>query len=64
MASVFDGNPQPLCEIIHDENADEFVRSRMIEAIALLTLRGDVSRGICNTCSTIPMLRLSAPKMI
>jgi len=44
MASVFDGNLQPLCDIIHDEDAEEFVRSRMIEAIALLTLRGDVSR--------------------
>ena len=44
IASVFDGNLQPLCDIIHDEDADEFVRSRMIEAIALLTLRGDVSR--------------------
>ena len=45
MASVFDGNLQPLCDIIHDEDAKEFVRSRMIEAIALLTLRGDVSRA-------------------
>ncbi|WP_025032107.1 DUF1186 domain-containing protein [Bradyrhizobium sp. DOA9] len=45
MASVFDGNLQPLCNIIHDEDADEFVRSRMIEAIVLLTLRGDVSRA-------------------
>ncbi|WP_363323985.1 DUF1186 domain-containing protein [uncultured Bradyrhizobium sp.] len=45
IASVFDGNLQPLCDIIHDEDAEEFVRSRMIEAIALLTSRGDVSRA-------------------
>lgn len=44
MASVFDGDLRPLCGIIHDEDPEEFVRSRMIEAIALLTLRGDVPR--------------------
>ncbi len=44
MAAVFDGDPQPLLEIIYDEDADEFVRSRMIDAIAVLTLRGELPR--------------------
>ncbi len=45
MAAVFDGDPQPLLEIIYDEDADEFVRSRMIDAIAVLTLRGELPRS-------------------
>jgi hypothetical protein len=44
MAAVFDGDPVPLVEIIFDERADEFIRSRMVDAIAILTLRGDLSR--------------------
>jgi hypothetical protein len=39
MAAVFDGDPQPLYEIILDRNAEEFVRSRMCEALAMLVLR-------------------------
>jgi uncharacterized protein len=42
MAAVFDGDPQPLYDIIHDPNAEEFVRSRMCETIAMLTLRGEL----------------------
>jgi L-asparaginase II len=37
MAAVFDGDPQPLYEIILDRNAEEFVRSRMCEALAMPT---------------------------
>jgi hypothetical protein len=44
MAAVFDGDPDPLHEIIRDEGADEFVRSRMCHAIAMLTRRGDLPR--------------------
>ncbi len=44
MASVYDGDPDPLCDIIRDPDADDMVRSRMCEALAMLTLRGDVSR--------------------
>jgi uncharacterized protein len=35
MAAVFDGDPQPLCEIILDPDAEEFIRSRMCEALAM-----------------------------
>jgi hypothetical protein len=45
MAVVFDGDPEPLYEIIRDEEADEFVRSRMCQAIAMLTRSGDLPRG-------------------
>jgi len=44
MAAVFDGDPQPLLDIIYDEAADEFIRSRMIDTIAMLAMRGDLSR--------------------
>jgi len=45
MAAVFDGDPQPMQDIVYDETADEFIRSRMIDAIAILTKRGDLSRA-------------------
>jgi Protein of unknown function (DUF1186)/SEC-C motif len=45
MASVFDGDPQPLQDIILDSDADQFVRSRMLEALGMLTLRGDLPRN-------------------
>jgi hypothetical protein len=44
MAAVFDGDPDPLYTIIRDPEADEFVRAKMCQAIALLTLRGDLPR--------------------
>lgn len=44
MAAVFDGDPQPLHDIILDAGADQFVRSRMLEALAMLTLRGELSQ--------------------
>jgi hypothetical protein len=45
MAAVFDGDPQPLFDIILDPNADEFIRSRMCEALAMVTLRGELERN-------------------
>ena len=45
MINVFDGDPAPLQEIIRDRHADEFVRSRMIHAMAMLALRGDIPRA-------------------
>jgi hypothetical protein len=45
MAAVFDGDPEPLYEIIRDKEADEFVRSRMCQAVAMLTRSGDLPRG-------------------
>jgi uncharacterized protein len=44
MAAVFDGDPAPLYEIIQDPEADEFVRSRMCQTIAMLTRSGDLPR--------------------
>lgn len=45
MAAVFDGDPQPLYDIILDPDADEFVRFRMCEALAMVTLRGELDRA-------------------
>ena len=44
MAAVFDGDPQPLFDIILDPGADEYIRSRMCEALAMITLRGELDR--------------------
>ena len=44
MAAVFDGDPQPLHDIILDEGADEYVRSRMCETLAMLVLQGRLGR--------------------
>jgi hypothetical protein len=45
MAGVFDGDPEPLYEIIRDSDADEFVRSRMCQTLAIVTRRGELSRN-------------------
>ncbi len=45
MAAVFDGDPEPLYEVILDSKADEFIRSRMLEAIAMETLQGELPRA-------------------
>lgn len=42
LASVFDGDPQPLYDLVHDENADEFARSAACETLAMLSARGDL----------------------
>src|SRR5262249_28780226 len=39
MAAVFDGDPQPLYDIVTDPRADEFVRARMCDALAMLAVR-------------------------
>jgi hypothetical protein len=44
MAAVFDGDPHPIYDIILDANADEFVRARMCDALALLVLQGRLDR--------------------
>jgi hypothetical protein len=46
IASVFDGDPQPLYDIILDPNAEQFIRSRMCEALAMVTLWGDLDRTL------------------
>jgi hypothetical protein len=44
MASVFDGDPEPLYAIIRDPEADEFVRAKMCQVIAMLTRRDELPR--------------------
>src|SRR5438132_5561365 len=46
IAAVFDGDPQPLYDIILDPNAEQFVRSRMCETLAMVTLRGELDRDL------------------
>jgi hypothetical protein len=45
MAAVFDGDPAPLYEIIESEHANEHVRSRMFETLAMLVLCGELERA-------------------
>jgi hypothetical protein len=42
LASVFDGDPEPLYELIHDEKADEFARSMSCEALSMVSARGEL----------------------
>jgi hypothetical protein len=44
MAAVFDGDPAPLYAIIRDPAADEFIRARMCEALAMVALAGELPR--------------------
>jgi hypothetical protein len=44
IAAVFDGDPEPLHAIIRDPEADEFVRAKMCQTIAMLTRRGELPR--------------------
>ena len=46
MAAVFDGDPEPLYDIILDPNAEEFIRAGMCEALAMVTLRGKLDRAV------------------
>src|SRR5258708_17565062 len=46
MAAVFDGDPQPLYDIILDPNAEEFIRAGMCEALAMVDLRGELDRSL------------------
>jgi len=44
MAAVFDGDADPLHQIILDADADEFIRSRMCEALAMATFDNELLR--------------------
>ncbi|MBC6445483.1 MAG: DUF1186 domain-containing protein [Alphaproteobacteria bacterium GM202ARS2] len=44
MAAVFDGDPEPLYDIILDPKADEYIRSRMCETLAMLVHKGCLER--------------------
>jgi hypothetical protein len=46
MAAVFDGDPHPIYDIILDRNAEQFVRSRMCETLAVLVRRGELDREV------------------
>jgi hypothetical protein len=46
MAAVFDGDPEPLYDIILDPKAEEFIRAGMCEALAMVTLRGELDRAV------------------
>ena len=46
MAAVFDGDPEPLFDIILDPKAEEFIRAGMCEALSMLTLRGELDRAV------------------
>jgi hypothetical protein len=46
MEAVFDGDPDPLYQIIRDPDADEYVRAKMCQAIAMLTRRGELPREV------------------
>jgi hypothetical protein len=45
IAAVFDGDPQPLYDIIIDEQADEFVRSSMCNALAIIARQNLLCRA-------------------
>lgn len=44
-ASVFDGDPEPMRDVILNERADEFIRNGLLEALALVTRDGQVDRA-------------------
>jgi hypothetical protein len=44
MAAVFDGDPRPLYDLIHDQNVDQFIRGAMCETVAIVTLQGNLPR--------------------
>jgi uncharacterized protein len=45
VASVFDGDSQLLFEVIENEKADEFIRSGLLQAMALLAWHGRIDRA-------------------
>src|SRR6266566_8953781 len=48
MAAIFDGDPEPLYDIILDPNAEEFIRAGMCEALAVVTIRGELDRAVAS----------------
>jgi hypothetical protein len=45
MVAVYDGDPQPLKDIILDPDANEFVRDNMFDALTMLVLSGEADRA-------------------
>lgn len=56
MAGIFDRDPEPVRQIILDRGADEMMRSRMCNALAMVTLQGELalarSAEILRACAT------------
>jgi len=48
MAAVFDGGSGPLYDIILDPHAEEFIRAGMCEALAVVTMRGELDRAVAS----------------
>src|SRR6266446_5445603 len=48
MAAVFDGDSGPLYDIILDPHAEEFIRAGMCEALAVVTMRGELDRAVAS----------------
>ena len=46
IAAVFDGDPEPLYDIILDPKAEEFIRAGMCETLAMVTVRGELDRAV------------------
>ena len=44
MLNLFDGDPQPLYDVVECETSDEFVRAGMLEVLATLAERGAISK--------------------
>jgi hypothetical protein len=44
MVEVYDGDPAPIYEVILDENANQWARGRMFDALVLLVIRGELDR--------------------
>lgn len=44
MANVFDGDPEPLYEVVFEPGADPFIRWSMFDALAILAVRGAFAR--------------------
>src|SRR5260370_40774934 len=45
MAAVFDGDPEPLYDIILDPRAEEFIRAGMCEALAMVAIQGELDQA-------------------
>jgi hypothetical protein len=63
ITAVFDGDPQPIFDIVLDAGADEFVRSRACEALSFLGLTGQIDRqALCSFLrDCFPNLRPQGP---
>ena len=44
MASVFDGDPRPIFDVIRDSEADEFIRGKMFDTLVILVFHGQLER--------------------